>query len=87
MTVLELFKFAHDYEKRWEGGMLLMWLPGWALMDFTKMITSMLDDGGIDCRLQSFGTVCVDLVPVCEHYGFEAEHIFPNPDALIKPTF
>lgn len=86
MTVLEVSKFMEHCEKRWEGEKLLVWVPGYMLQIFTTMIFGMLNDGGIDCRLQHHGVICIDFVPVCEHYGIEAEHLFPNPDALIQPT-
>ena len=84
MTELDLYQFLkeNEVEHSWCGEMLLAWISHWNLDDFTKMITGTLDEGGIDCRLQGYGTVCVDLVPVCNHYGVDPERILPNPDKL-----
>ena len=39
------------------------------------MIPGTLEEGGIDVRLQSHGNICIDLVPVCDHYGIDPERI------------
>lgn len=78
MTELDLYKFITErgIERRWEGNELLAWISRWELEDFTEMIKgSLMDDGGRPCRLQTNVMVCIDLVPICEYYGIEAEQV------------
>lgn len=84
MAELDLFRFLkeNEIEISWSGEMLLAWIIHWNLDDFTKMITGALGDGGIDCRLQDRGTICVDIVPLCDYYGIDPERILPNQDKL-----
>ena len=77
MTELELYRFLqqNEIEFSWRGEMLLAWISHWNLSDFTEMIPGTLEEGGIDVRLQSHGNICIDLVPVCDHYGIDPERI------------
>jgi len=77
MTELDLYRFLqeNEIEFSWSGDMLLAWITHWNLSDFTEMIPGMLDEAGVDVRLQSYGTVCIDLVPICDWFGIDPERI------------
>ena len=81
MTELNLYQFLkeNEIEMRWDGDVLSTWLSRWNLEEFTKLISSALDEGGVEARLLSGGSVWVDLVPICEYYGIEPERIFAAP--------
>lgn len=80
MNELDLFRFLNEdnLEFRWVDDMLLVWIDNWCLKDFTTMVKSSLDDGGVECRLQTGGVVCVDIAPICEYYGIDPERILPK---------
>jgi hypothetical protein len=81
MGELDLYQFLKEnkVEMRWDGDVLSAWISHWNLSDFTQLIASSLNDGGIDARLQSYGAVWVDLAPICQRYGIEPERILPIP--------
>lgn len=84
MKELDFYRFINSnaIEYRREGDELLVWIKSYHLEDFTKMIDSYLDDGGVDCRLQSYGTICLDIAPVCDYFGIEVDRIFELPKAI-----
>jgi hypothetical protein len=75
MTELQLSKFIHSkkLEIDWRGKNLFLWIPFKNIKDLTKIIGyAHLWEGGIDVTLLE-ECVCVDLVPICEHFGIDPE--------------
>lgn len=80
MTELALYQFIkeNEVEMRWDGETLSTWISHWNIEEFSKLISSSLDEGGREARLCAYGIVWIDLVSICEYYGIEPEHIFPK---------
>lgn len=80
MKELDLFRFITDnsVEMRWDDDVLSTWITHYDLDEFSNMIDSSLQEGGIEVRLLSHGTIYLDLVEVCEYYGIEPERIYPK---------
>lgn len=77
---LKNFIVENDIEIYWRGEMLLVWVSSYDLLEFADMISSSLDDGGMECNLQRGGMVCIDLVPICSYYGIEPAEIKQKKD-------
>lgn len=83
MTELGLHNFIHhtaSADMRWDGDVLSAWIDHYNIAEFADFIGSYLEyDGGGPCNLRSDGSIWLDLVPVCGHYGIDPERIFPKP--------
>ena len=81
MDKIDLVNFFSQggVEMRWDGTVLSSWIWPWDLAEFSAKIASYLEDGGLETRLLSDGSLWFDLVPICEHYEIEPEQIFPRP--------
>lgn len=83
MEELDLYQFLKNngVEMRWdiidENAILAAWIPAYILSDFSKMIETLLQDGGINSHLCSGGFVWVNLGEICEYYSIEPERIHP----------
>lgn len=77
MTTEELKDFVNSNEMSidWRGDQLFLWVSHFELLEFTDLIGSVLDEGGLECNLQRNGIVCIDLVPICNYHGVEPEEI------------
>lgn len=82
MKELDLYKFVQEnsIELRWDDDILSTWIPHYCLEDFTGIIGSSLDEGGVKATLLRNGFIWVDLVPICNYFGVEPERIFPMED-------
>ncbi|WP_342505898.1 hypothetical protein [Sporosarcina sp. FSL K6-2383] len=81
MTELELYKFCQDKEIGWRGESLIMWISPSEVQEFADLIDRCsADDGGLDCKIQQDGTVCVDLIELCEEYDIDPENILPKEE-------
>lgn len=84
MTELDLYRFIkeNDVEISWYGDdQLTAWLCHYQLMMFCELIgDGILDEGGIEVRLQQRGTIALNLVPICEYHGIDPERILPKTD-------
>lgn len=82
MTELELYKFVQDKEIDWRGDSLILWIEPSEVQEFADVIDRCnADDGGLDCKIQQDGTVCIDLIDLCEEYDIEPENIFPKEES------
>lgn len=81
MTELELYKFTQDKEIDWRGDSLIIWLEPSEVQEFAELIDRCsADDGGLDCKIQHSGTICIDLNELCEEYDIESENILPKEE-------
>lgn len=80
MKELDLKQFLTEkqIEMRWDGDVLSTWVEHWSIDEFAKLVESALNDGGIEVNLLKGGTIWLDLVPICEHYGIEPDRILPK---------
>lgn len=77
MNEVQFFKFITDIsnELRWEGEMLLSWIPSYSIEGFIeKLDYDSSDDGGYEARIQS-NCICIDIADLCWQYGVDPEDI------------
>lgn len=75
MNEVQFFKFITDTasEIRWEGDMLLIWIPSYLVCEFMdKLEYDSADDGGYEARIQS-NCICLDIVDLCWQYDIDPE--------------
>lgn len=78
MTELELYKFIEESgsETRYDGDKAIIWVDHFNIEDFVTLIgQGILDEGGIDVRLQG-NYIAVDMNEICEYHGVEIENVF-----------
>ena len=81
MKELDLYQFLkeNEVEMRWDSDVLSTWIPHCDLYEFCKLVESSLEEGGIPAQLQAYGTIWIDLVPICSRYDIDPERIFKKP--------
>lgn len=75
MTELELHNFIdeNDISVDWRGEQLFIWIPYYDIDDFIKLIKPKFEFEPIATLQES--DICIDLVPICEHYDINSENI------------
>lgn len=77
MNEIQFYKFIADVanEMRWEGDMLLIWIPSYLVEEFIeKLEYDSADDSGYEARIQS-DCICVDIADLCWQYDVDPEDI------------
>ena len=83
MTELELYKFCEEKELDWRGKNneeLIIWIYIWDIDDFVELVgEDFFVEGGYNVNLQ-YKQIAFDLVPICECFGIDPEHIYKKED-------
>lgn len=84
MTAIQFYKFIHDnaVEYHWEENDgkkdVLIFPYHFQLDELVDVIGGMLEEGGIECRLQQ-DCLAIWASEICGHYGIELSEIFEKP--------
>jgi len=77
MQILLFYKWILETntEVSWSQDILAARIYPHELKYFSDMVDKSLGEGGIECVLLSGGIIGIDLVPICEYFGIDPEHI------------
>jgi hypothetical protein len=81
MTELDLYKYITDNQIEWhrqnnDGTPDVIIFPHiFQMADFNKLVKSMLDDEGLECRMKD-GYFAFWMNDICDHYGIDINKVF-----------
>jgi hypothetical protein len=84
MTELQLYKFINENNIEYHWGEkqgipdVIVFIDFDCIMEFTRMIPFLLDEGGINVILKET-YICVWMLDICERSDIDIKNIFPKP--------
>ena len=81
MTELDLYKFIEESgsDTSFDGENAIIWVYHFNIDDFAKLIgIHLLDEGGIEVRLQETYIAC-DLKEICEYHDIDVANLVKTP--------